>query len=87
MYFISYIRKILIDEQALIAHQLAAILSTVKVLIDLEGGEYPTSNLIKPYIRKKIDKLFEDKPTYTNYRRKREVIQARTCFYYSSSAE
>ena len=50
--FIRYIHHILTNEQALCAHQLAAIVLPVKVLIAiLEGGDYPTSNLIKPYIR------------------------------------
>ncbi len=69
---------ILTDEQALCAHQLAAILSPVKVLVAiLEGGDYPTSNLIKPYIGKMIDRLYKDKSTYTDYKGKREVIKVR----------
>jgi hypothetical protein len=58
------------------------MLSPVKVLIDiLEGGDYyPTSNFINPCIGIIIDSLYEDKPTYTDYKGKREVIKVRTCF-------
>ena len=88
MYFIRYIHHILTDEQALRAHQLAAILSPVKILIAiLRGEDYPTSNLIKSYIGKMIDRLSEDEHTNTDYRGKREVIKVRTCFYCSDSAE
>ena len=74
--FIRYRHHILTDEQALCAHHLAVIRSPVKVLLAiLEGGDYPTSNLIKPYIGKMIDRLSENKPTYTDYRGRREMIK------------
>ena len=88
MYFIRCIHHIVTDEQALGAHQLATIISPVKVpTAILEDRDYPTRNLIKPYIGKMFDRLSEDKPTYTNYRGKREVTKVRTCFYCSGSAE
>ena len=81
MYFIRYIHHILTDEQALCARQLAAILSHVKVLIAIiEGGDYPTSNLIDPYIGKMIDTLSEDKPTYTGYKGKRAKLRCEVVF-------
>ncbi len=59
-----------------VAHQLAAILSPVKTLISiLEASAYPTSNLVKPFIGKMIDKLDPNKSTTTEYRGRKEVIR------------
>jgi hypothetical protein len=67
---------VLTDEQALCAHQMAAVLSPVKVLIaTMEASEYPTSNLVKPYIGKMIDRLSPHKSTPTDYRGKKEIIK------------
>jgi hypothetical protein len=67
---------VLTDEQALCAHQMAAILAPVKVLIaTMEASEYPTSNLVKPYIGKMIDRLSPLKSTPTEYRGKKEIIK------------
>ena len=60
----------------IVAHQLAAILSPVKTLISiLEASAYPTSNLVKPFIGKMIDKLYPNKSTTTEYRGRKEVIR------------
>ena len=72
----SYNNHKLTDEDFLCAHQLAAILSPVKVLLStLEAGNYPTSNLVKPYIGKMIDRLEPHKSTSTTYRGEKEVIK------------
>lgn len=64
------------EEDFLCVHQLAAILSPVKVLLaTLEAGKYPTSNLVKPYIGKMIDRLEPNKSTITMYRGYKEVIK------------
>ena len=55
---------------------MAAVLSPVKVLIaTMEASEYPTSNLVKPYIGKMIDRLSPHKSTPTDYRGKKEIIK------------
>ena len=69
----------LTDEQALCAHQMSAVLAPVKVLIaTMEASAYPTSNLVKPYIGKMIDRLSPHKSTPTDYRGRKEVIKVRT---------
>ncbi len=55
---------------------MAAILAPVKVLIAaMEASEYPTSNLVKPYIGKIIDRLSPLKSTPTDYRGRKEIIK------------
>ena len=55
---------------------MAAVLGPVKVLIaTLEASTYPTSNLVKPYIGKMIDRLSSTKSTSTDYRGIVEVIK------------
>ena len=55
---------------------MAAVLAPVKVLIaTMEASEYPTSNLVKPYIGKMIDRLSPLKSTTTEYRGIKEIIK------------
>ena len=55
---------------------MAAILAPVKVLIaSMEASEYPTSNLVKPYIGKMIDRLSPLKSTTTEYRGIKEIVK------------
>ena len=75
-----YNNHVLTDEEALCAHQLAQILSPVKTLIaTLEASSYPTSNLVKPYVGKMIDRLSPDKGTHTTYRDVKEHIKVMFC--------
>ena len=56
---------------------MAAISAHVKVFIaTMEASEYPTSNLVKPYIGKMIDRLSPLKSTSTDYRGWKEIIKA-----------
>ena len=67
-----YHQHVLSHDEEIVAHQMVAILNPVKVIIaTLEGGAYPTSNLVTPIIGKVIDKLEPDKPTITDYRGKK----------------
>ena len=67
---------ILNDEQFLCAHQMAVVLQPVQQLLaTLEGGLYPTSNLVKPYVGKMIDRLEPGRTTTTVYRGKKETIK------------
>jgi hypothetical protein len=53
---------------------MAAIGAFVKVLIaTMEASEYPTSNLVKPYIGKMIDRLSPLKINPTDYRGTKEI--------------
>ena len=71
-----YYQHVLSHDEEIVAHQMAAILNPVKVIIaTLEGGAYPTSNLVKPIIGKIIDNLEPDKPTITDYGGKKEIIK------------
>ena len=57
-----------------------AVLQPVQQLIaTLEGGLYPTSNLVKPYVGKMIDRLEPGRSTTTMYRKIKEVIKVK-CF-------
>ena len=59
---------------------MAAILSHVKTLIvTLEASSYPTSNLVKPYVGKMIERLSAYKGTHTTYRDVREHIKVMFC--------
>ena len=72
----SYKDHMLSDEQFLCAHQMAAVLQPCQQLIaTLEGGLYPTSNLVKPYVGKMIDLLEAARTTTTMYRGRRETIK------------
>ena len=52
---------------------MAAVSAPVKVLIaTMEASKYSTSNLVKPYIGKLIDRLSLLKSTPTNYRGRKE---------------
>ena len=64
-----YHQHVLSRGEEIVTYQLAAILNPVKVIIaTLEGGPYPTRNLVKQIIGKMVDKPEPDKPTITNYR-------------------
>jgi len=64
------------DDQFLCAHQMATVLQHVQQLIAmLEGGNYPTSNLVKPYVGKMIDRLTPERTTITAYRGKKEIVK------------
>jgi hypothetical protein len=55
---------------------MAAVLAPVKVLIaTMEASGYPTSYLVKPYIRRMIDRLSPHKSTPTDYRGRKEVVE------------
>lgn len=63
-------------EQYEACHQLAAILQPLKILVGvLEGTKAPTSNLVKPFVGKMIDRLESEKNITTHYRGKKEVIK------------
>jgi hypothetical protein len=65
----SFKDHMLKDEQFLFAHRMAAVLQPVQQLIaTLEGGNYPTSNLVKPYVGKMIDRLARERTSTTTYR-------------------
>ena len=68
------------DEQFMCAHQMAAILHLALHLIStIEGGKYPTSNLVKPYVGKMIDRLAPERTTTTTYRGRKDIIKV-VCF-------
>ena len=72
----SFKDHMLNDEHYLCAHHMAAALHHVQQLIaTLEGGLYPTSILVKPYVGKMIDRLEPGRTTTTTYRDKREIIK------------
>ena len=72
----SFKDHMLNDEQFLCAHQMADVLHPVSQLIaTLEGGLYPTSNLVKPYVEQMIDRLEPGRTTTTTYRGKKETIK------------
>lgn len=63
-------------DQFLACHQLAAILQPLQVLVSvLEATKTPTSNLVKPFVGKMIDRLDMEKNVTTTYRGKKEVIR------------
>ena len=62
---------------------MAAILAPVKVVIaTMEASDYPTSNLVKPYVGKMIDRLSPHKSTPTDYRGRKEVVKVSHCHLY-----
>lgn len=62
-------------EMFVACHQLAAILQPLQVLIAvLEATKQPTSNLVKPYVGRMIDRLDSNKNVITYYRGKKETI-------------
>jgi len=68
----SFEDRMLSDDQYVCAHHMAAVLHLVQQLIaTLEGGLYPTSNLVKPYVGKMIDRLEPGRTTTITYRDKR----------------
>jgi hypothetical protein len=72
----SFKDHMLNDEQFICAHQTATVLQPVQQLIaTLEGSKYPTSNLVKPYVGKMIDRLAPERTTTTTYRGKKEIIK------------
>jgi len=72
----SFKKYVLSDEQYLSTHQMAFVLYHVQQLIaTLEGGMYPTSILVKPYVENMIDRLEPGRTTTTTYRDKRETIK------------
>jgi len=72
----SFKDHMLSDEQYVCAHHMAVVLHYVEQLIaTLEGGLDPTSNLVKPYVGKMIDRLKPGRTTTTLYRDKRETIK------------
>ncbi len=72
----SFKDHMLNDEQYLSAHHMASVLHHVKQLIaTLEGSLYPTSNLVKHYVGKMIDRSESGRTTTTTYRDKRETIK------------
>ena len=57
-------------------HQLAAMLKPLKFLVEVLGAtKKPTSNLVKPFVGKMIDRLDADKSIVTYYRGKKETIK------------
>ena len=74
--YCRYANHVLSNDEEIVAHQLAAVLAPVKLVIaTLEGSGYPTSNLVKPIIGRLIDKLDPEKSTITDYRGKKEIIK------------
>ena len=68
-------------EQYNACHQLAAMLIPLKLCCDVfEATQKPTSNLIKPFVGKMIDRLDRDKKITTEYRGRKEVIKVNCCF-------
>ncbi len=60
---------------------MAAVVQHVRQRIaTLEGGKYPTSNLVKPYVGKMIDRLAPERTTTTTYRGKKEIIKEDVCY-------
>jgi hypothetical protein len=62
---------------------MAVVLHHVQQLIaTLEGGLYPTSNLVKPYVGKMIDRSEPGRTTTTTYHDKRETIKVIVLFLF-----
>ena len=70
-----YHQHVLSNDAEIVAHQMAANLNSVKVIIaTLKGGACPMRNLVKPIIGIMINKLEPDKPTITDYGGKKEIF-------------
>lgn len=63
----------------------AAVLDPFLVMITtLEATQKPTSNLVKPFVGKMIDRLDAERSTVTTYRGVKEVIKVCALLAYST---
>ena len=70
----TYDNHKLSDEHCIACHQLSAICDPVKTVIaTMEATQKPTSNLVKPFLNKLIDRLENRRSITTFYRGNKEI--------------